>query len=208
MSRGMDTSDGGKGRPRTGGRSERVRTSVLDATAQVLAERGYDALRIDEVAVRAGVHKTTVYRRWPTKADLVIAMADARSAERVPVPDLGSLEADLQAFASSIVANLLRDGATLARTVVAAAGVEPDLRVAAAAFWSRRFGLAAEMIERARDRGEVAPDTTADAVIEALIGPLFVRVLLTDVPLDDAIAARTAEATTIAARAGAFRAPS
>jgi AcrR family transcriptional regulator len=192
-----------------GGRSARVRTNVLDATAQLLAEQGYDALRIDEVAARAGVHKTTVYRRWPTKAELVVAMVDARSAERVPVPDLGSLEADLRAFASSIVDNLVHHGgAVVARALVGAAGTAPDLRAAAAAFWARRFGLAAEMIDRARDRGEVASDTAADAVIEALIGPLFVRVLLTDVPLDDAIAARTAEATTIAARAGAFRPPS
>jgi AcrR family transcriptional regulator len=208
MSLDMDATET-RGGIRTGGRSERVRTSVLDATAQVLAEQGYDALRIEEVAARAGVHKTTVYRRWPSKAELVVAMVDARSAERVPVPDLGALEDDLRAFASSIVDNLMHDGgAVVARALVGAAGTAPELRAAAAAFWSRRFGLAAEMIERARARGEVAPDTMADAVIEALIGPLFVRVLLTDVPLDDSIAARTAEATTIAARAGAFRPPS
>lgn len=192
-------------RPRTGGRSERVRTSVLTATAELLGAKGYDALRIDEVATRAGVHKTTVYRRWPTKADLVMAMVDARSAERVPVPDLGSLEADLAAFAASIVDNLADDGAAVAHAVVAATGTDPDLRAAAAVFWTRRFGLAARMVDRARERGEVALDTSADAVVEALIGPMFVRVLLTDVPLDCEIAARTARATAIAAREGAFR---
>jgi hypothetical protein len=137
-----------------------------------------------------------------------MAMVEARSAERVPVPDLGSLEADLRAFAASIVDNLQRDGAIVARTLVAAADAAPELRTAASAFWAHRFALASTMVDRARVRGEIPPDTSADAAIEALIGPLFVRVLLTDVPLDDAIAARTAEATTIAARAGAFRPPS
>lgn len=205
----MDEEREGRGsaraRPRTGGRSERVRRAVLDATAALLVEKGYEALRIDEVASRAGVHKTTVYRRWPTKADLVMAMVDARSIDRVPVPDLGSLEADLEAFATSIVDNLRRDGAVVARTLVAAADVAPELRAAASAFWARRFELASSMVDRARERGEVADDTSADAVVETLIGPFFVRVLLTDVALDGDVARRSAQATAAAARGGAFR---
>jgi AcrR family transcriptional regulator len=151
------------------------------------------------------VHKTTVYRRWPTKADLVMAMVDARSVERVPVPDRGSFEADLRAFATSIVDNLADDGAVAARALVGAAGTHPELRAAATAFWARRFGLAAPMVDRARARGEVPASTSTDAVIEALIGPLFVRALLTDGPLDDSLAARTAAATAVAARSGVFR---
>jgi hypothetical protein len=61
------------------------------------------------------------------------------------------------------------------------------------------------MVDRARARGEVPASTSTDAVIEALIGPLFVRALLTDGPLDDSLAARTAAATAVAARSGVFR---
>src|SRR3954454_17804776 len=88
-----------RGASRPGGRSERVRSSVLAAAQELLAEGGYDALRVEDVASRAGVHKTTVYRRWPTKADLVMAVVEGRSEERVPVPDTGSLEDDLRQFA-------------------------------------------------------------------------------------------------------------
>jgi AcrR family transcriptional regulator len=178
---------------------------VLDATAAELARQGYAAMRIEDIAARAGVHKTTIYRRWPTKAELVIAMVEARSTERVPVPDLGSLEADLHAFATSIIENLARDGASIARAVVAAAATEPELREGAAAFWARRFEVASEMVDRARARDEIPADTSADSLIECLIGPLFVRVLLTDVPLDDGLAQRTAATTAMAARAGGFR---
>ena len=121
------------GTSRPGGRSERVRSNVLAATQELLAEGGYDALRVDDVATRAGVHKTTVYRRWPTKAALVMAVLDSRSAERVPVPDTGSLEGDLRQFARSIVGNLTTAGGPrLTRTLVTAADSSPELRSAAA----------------------------------------------------------------------------
>ena len=57
----------------TGGRSARIVDGVLEATAEELSRVGYAALRVDEVAERSGVNKTTIYRRWPTKSDLVRA---------------------------------------------------------------------------------------------------------------------------------------
>jgi AcrR family transcriptional regulator len=178
---------------------------VLTATEDLLAAGGYDALRVEDVATRAGVHKTTVYRRWPTKAALVMAVLDGRSAERVPVPDTGSLEGDLRQFARSIVGNLTTAGGqTLTRTLVAAADSSPELRSAAAGFWDRRFGLASEMVVRAVARGDVPESTDAGALIETLIGPLYVRALLTDVALDAELADRVAHVAAAAARGGAL----
>ena len=84
------------GEQRPGGRAERVRNAVLEATAELLTEVGYDQLTIDEVAARAGVHKTTVYRRWPTKPELITAAASAHSEQNVPIPDTGTLLGDLE----------------------------------------------------------------------------------------------------------------
>ena len=192
---------------RPGGRSERVRSSVLRATQELVVEGGYEALRVEDVAARAGVHKTTIYRRWPTKAELVMAVIDERSAERVPVPDTGSLEGDLRRFARSIVDNLGAGGRTLARTLVAAADASPELRDAAARFWARRFALASDIVARAMARGEVPQHTDADALIETLIGPLYVRALLTDGELDHALADRAARVATAAALGGALVEP-
>jgi AcrR family transcriptional regulator len=190
---------------RPGGRSARVRADVLESTGQILATVGYEALRVEDVAARAGVHKTTIYRRWPTKAELVMAAVEARSEARVPLPDTGSLEGDLRRFSRSIVDNLRAGGGVAwARTLVIAADGSDELRAAASAFWARRFSIAGEMVRRAVDRAEVPAGTDADALIETLIGPLYVRALLTDGALDRRLADRVARVAAAAAADGSF----
>jgi AcrR family transcriptional regulator len=178
---------------------------VLQAAEDLVTEVGYESLSIEQVADRAGVHKTTVYRRWPTKAALVMAAVEERSEERVPIPDTGVFVDDLSEFARAIVANLrFAGGRSLARTLVLAAGGSDDLRAATARFWAHRFAAAAEMVERARERGEVPDQTDPDAVIETLIGPLYVRVLLTHAEIDPGLADRAAAATAVAAMEGSL----
>src|SRR4051794_32255220 len=94
-------------RPRPGGRSERVRVAVLRAALEQLLARGYDALSVGEVAESAGVAVTTVYRRWPTKAELAAAALGEFAAAANPMPDSGDLERDLRALLAQIV-DLLR----------------------------------------------------------------------------------------------------
>ncbi|MCC6523385.1 MAG: TetR/AcrR family transcriptional regulator [Polyangiaceae bacterium] len=95
----MATVDSSAGKPhRT--RAERVVHDVLEATLDELAHAGFGALSVEDVATRAGVNKTTVYRRWPTKNELVHA-ALLRFTEEVPTPDTGSVEEDLVAFVTS-----------------------------------------------------------------------------------------------------------
>src|SRR5262249_40598485 len=84
----------GERRARIGGRSERVVRAVLAATTAELGRVGYAALRMEDVATTAGVNKTTVYRRWPTKADLVGAAMRGLGAPAQPAPDTGSLRGD------------------------------------------------------------------------------------------------------------------
>jgi AcrR family transcriptional regulator len=182
-----------------------VRAAVLAAARELVAEQGYEPVSIEQIAARAGVHKTTVYRRWPTKARLVMDAVEDMSAERVPVPDTGALGSDLRRFSRAIVANLNTKGATaLARALVAAAADSEELRASAAQFWRRRFGVAGEMVARAVERREIPADTDSDALIETLIGPLYVRVLLTDVAVDRRLADRVADVTAEAAKAGLF----
>ncbi len=94
--------------PRPGGRSARVRAAVLGATLALLAERGYEGVELPEVARRAGVHPTTVYRRWGTKAKVVGEALLERSQTLSPTPDTGALRTDLE--------RLLLDGAALVHT--------------------------------------------------------------------------------------------
>lgn len=195
------------GTRRPGGRTARTRAAVLDAVIEVLAESGYAGLTHEEVARRAGVHKTTVYRRWPTMLDLVAEATRARSEEAVPVPDTGSLLGDLTALARSVAANLASElGGLTTRHLVASAVGSPELAAGMHAFWAHRLGLTGEIVERAVARGEVAAAVDVNLLLESLIGPLFVRLLLTGEPITtqiaDAVAARVAAAYTIVTPAG------
>src|SRR6185295_9319184 len=89
---------------RVGGRSERVVRDVLDASAKELARVGYAALRMDDVAAAAGVNKTTVYRRWPTKSDLVRATFESLAQGPIATPAMGSIREDLQSLLAAFVA--------------------------------------------------------------------------------------------------------
>ena len=167
-------------------------------------EVGYDQMSVDDVAGRAGVHKTTVYRRWPTKSDLVFDAVSEQSAEAVPVPDEGDLLADLRAFAREIVGNIgTEGGARTSRSIVAAAATSEELSGAMQAFWSDRLAGSAVIVERAVERGELPAGSDPNLIVEALIGPLWVRLMLTGEPITDELADRVAELVA----AGATRPP-
>ena len=177
---------------RPGGRSARVRAAVLTATLEEVAARG-GRFSVEAVASRAGVHKTTVYRRWPTRGALLLEALLERSSVEVPMPDTGSVEGDLYALMHAIVANLRSQ---LASGVVRALVDEPDdadLRAAALAFWRERFSLVAGVITRGVERGELTRDSDPDLLIELLIGPLYLRLLVTLEPLTEAYADRVVE---------------
>src|SRR5882724_3495319 len=93
-----------KARPRTGGRSARVVTEVLSATLEVFAEQGYAGVSVEAVAARAGVNKTTIYRRWPTKAELLGAALFSLRDEEPEAPNTGSLREDLLTVLRRLVA--------------------------------------------------------------------------------------------------------
>src|SRR3954451_10457926 len=103
-----ETSNTGFAHPRMrpGGRSERVRRAVLASTLNLMLEKGYSAMTIPDIARDAGVHPTTIYRRWGSKGMLAVDAIAGVSTEVAPAPDTGSLEGDLYEFISSIAGAL------------------------------------------------------------------------------------------------------
>jgi AcrR family transcriptional regulator len=172
-------------RARPGGRNARIRQAVLDAALAELAAVGYGSLSVEAVADRAGVHKTTVYRRWDNLGTLVVDAMLSQLARDVPTPDTGTVVADLRALLHAVVANITSPGAAgLLRALVGDAGQVPEIRDVGSAVWEERFAAARTIIGRGVERGELPPDTDADLMIEALIAPLYLRLLVTDVPID------------------------
>jgi AcrR family transcriptional regulator len=163
-----------------------VRSAVIKATLAELADRGYSGLSLDSVAGRADVHKTTVYRRWGTKESLVLEAMLEQAAQTVAVPDTGSLRGDLLELARRSVA--IQTSAAGEAVVRAVAGEAPRNREMATAnreFWSERLELDRAIVERASVRGEIDTTRASYPVIEALLGPLYFRLLVTGEPVDD-----------------------
>lgn len=170
-------------RRRLGGRSARVRAAVFEATLQVLQERGYELTSIAEIAGRAGVHETSIYRRWGTKAALLVESVLARTEEVIRVPDTGTLRSDLVQLLQELRTFFQSPlGAAIMQLLVSTAG-DPEMTSARQIYWSRRFAMVKVIFERAVQRGEMVASVDPQLLTEILIGPLYVRLLLTNEPL-------------------------
>ncbi|NYI95109.1 AcrR family transcriptional regulator [Streptomonospora nanhaiensis] len=161
---------------RPGGRTARTGKAVMDATIAELSEVGYAALRIESVAERAGVNKTTIYRRWGSKAGLVAAAFIERQGEVSPPVDTGDLRTDLlsflrevrRAFESPWIAALIRE--TGPRSVR-----NDEIHEVLDQIWPARFALSRAIFTRAVERGDLPRSADPDFLVEAAAGPLYFR---------------------------------
>ena len=190
---------------RPGGRTAKVRAAVLAAAQEELTENGYAGLHLDKVATRAGVGRTTVYRRWGNPCGLLIDLLGELSDEWVRFEDTGSLEGDLRAMAGSLLTGLSQPQlwAVFESTIATATSDEvaaADLR----SYYDRQITAGAVAVERAIERGELPVGTDGPAVVQAVTAPFYYRLLVRREPLDARLAEQAATAALAAARAGAF----
>jgi len=189
------------------GRGAKVRAAVLAATLAELTQVGYADLSVEGVAQRAGVHKTTVYRRWPDRQTLVAEALTDSVARDVPVPDTGSLEGDLRTFARSLVGWLTSPpGEAIFATLIAASRV-PEIAPIKRALFEDRFRRHEPLVTRAIARGELPHGTDPAEVIKTVIAPIYLRLLITAEPINAATADAAAAVALAAARAGVLRPP-
>ncbi|MYT68119.1 MULTISPECIES: TetR/AcrR family transcriptional regulator [unclassified Streptomyces] len=180
-----------RGRPR----SEDADGRILKAAHELLVERGYDRFAIDEVAARAAVAKTTIYRRWPTKDHLLVALV-AKIQDEVAVADTGDIRCDLSVYLTAIATGLDRmrrvgrdatgkedRSAGVVAELVAAAARHPDVGDAVRNLFARRNTLPLALLDRARERGALAPDTSSEVLFDQLAGALYYRLLITGAPI-------------------------
>lgn len=160
---------------------------ILAATLDVLAEVGYDGMTMDMVAARAQAGKATVYRRWESKADLVI---DAVACLKTPVPvddlpDTGSLRGDLVAL---IRAPSLEDGQRKLRIMTGLVSLidrEPQLaETARRALVEPRAAAVRAILRRAIDRGQARPDLDVDTLATVSTAMASYRTLMLRRPVD------------------------
>jgi len=174
------------GRPR----DPQVDRAILAATLELLGEEGFDRLSIEAVAARAGVGKTTVYRRWPSKIPLVV---DALTAMKPPTPsvipdDVSTRDALVRAMGGFTKPHEGSAARVLAGLVDAMSrNEELATAVRAVLVTERQRGLV-EVIERGKRRGEIRPDVDARVMIDLLGGPMVLRRLITGDPVNARLA--------------------
>jgi AcrR family transcriptional regulator len=174
------------GRPRSAEADE----AILEAAVDLFAEGGFDGLTVEGVAARANVGKATIYRRYPCKVDLVIAASRsfALDGDDLP-PDTGDTRADLHALVEWLIAMVTTTpiGRALPMMVADRTRV-PELAEAHRVLVQEKRARHREVLQRGIDRGDIRSDVDLEAVIDAYVGPIFYRFLISDAPLDDAFA--------------------
>ena len=177
---------------RTGGRSARVVRTVLDAAFARLAADGLAGFSIADVARDAGVHETSIYRRWSTREGLAQAACLDRAGRDITLPDTGAFDTDLQMLAEGAVLFVASPAGRLLLQLglqAAAGGSDPR-----PAYWRERMAALAPVFDRAIARGEVRDRVHAQRCLEAAIAPIYLRALVSGEQLCDWPLARFAAA--------------
>lgn len=181
-------------------RGAAVEQAILEATLDELSERGTSGARIHGIAARAGVNEATVYRRYGSKEGLFQAALLQRIDEILPAPDTGTFRGDLHAIVHGVwELYQTPSGAALVRgsPMAIAAELSPDERLT---FWRARADQLRVVVQRAKERGEVAADTNTWHVLELLVAPLHSRIAVTGLELDPSMPDWLADAVARACR--------
>src|SRR6478735_11259258 len=168
---------------RVGGRSARVVADVLRVTLELIGEHGFAGLRVEDVAARAGVNKTTIYRRWPTRGDLLMAALTELATPPTAV-ETGRLECDLHAtFMTATTMRASSVGRGVVRALIAERG-DPEVDRVVEVIRERHRAPARSVLERARKRGDLPRRADIDLLLDVLIGTVHGRLRDCPHPLD------------------------
>lgn len=178
---------------RPGGRSAKVRSAVMAATLELLAESGTGKPSIAEVAARAGVHETSIYRRWKTSERLILDAMVGYSAELLKTPDTGSVRGDLVALGQELVDYGISPlGEALMRTLAASVD-DSEFALTRSQFWAARHDECRIVVERAAARGELPASIDSRMLLETFIAPIHFRLLMTREAMDTPFLELTAD---------------
>ena len=168
-------------------RGERVRKRILDTAIELVFELGFRAVSVEAIAARIGIAKTTIYRRWPNKAAVVMdAFMERVGLETLFPPAktvMDRVRAQMRAMAKAFRG---KDGA-LVRSLLAEAQFDPELAKEFRERWTLpRRKMAAEVFREAIRVGELRPGVEPEKVIDMLYAPLYYRLQMGTGPLSDA----------------------
>ncbi len=166
-------------------RGDAVVVKILGATREELAKVGYRALRVEDVAVRADVHKTTIYRRWPTKKDLVQDAMSSLVDEHHVVPDTGTLRGDLIEILRNLTQFMTSVAGQGVMRMVMAESAEPEVLQICDSIRASREEADRAFLDRAIARGELRGDVDRELLLGLLFGSVHHRLFIMNQRVDD-----------------------
>jgi AcrR family transcriptional regulator len=173
-------------RRRTGGRSARNREAVLQATLEAVAEQGLENLTFSDVGRRAGVHATSVQRRWGSRENLFFEAIQAFAYQTIRIPDTGSLRGDMAGFSRVLVDYFATPtGGQILQMLVAFIENDPAFIANRAEYVRVRMDAIRTIFRRAAERGEIRPEVQDDTALALLLGPIYFQLLIRRRPVDD-----------------------
>lgn len=199
MNRSQTATTRSVGRPKSVEAGPRILESAID----LLAEQGYDGMSIEGIAMHAGVGKATVYRRWASKEQVVVAAID-RFVHDIQLLDTGSLRSDLVGLLSDAGRAYLSPQGRLLPALASAMDRHPTLaRTVRTSFLEPRRKAVLKVLERARDRGEIETGADLDFIHDLLVGPFVYRRLFTAGPIDEKLVEQLLDVALLAFRPAA-----
>ncbi|MDY7090826.1 MAG: TetR/AcrR family transcriptional regulator [Actinomycetota bacterium] len=170
------------------GRSRRLDSereqAILRAAYELLSETGYQGLRVDAVAARAQASKATLYRHWPTKAELVTDAVRTCKAAEAPLPDTGSLRGDLLAWFDDMACMIRSEEGPLLAGLFMALHTDPELATQLRRMRDSKIPFAETICARAEARGELRPGYDPRLIDEIVPAVIFMRGFALGEPVD------------------------
>lgn len=174
----------GAGRPR----DLEAAGAILDKALALLEKHGYEGVSIDAVAAAAGVAKTTIYRHWPSKPEMIAAAARPLFQELVDVPLRGNVRAELVQLVEYVRTLMSGRAGRVLQILLREAGTHEAVNELVQPAIYRRRKLFLQVLNRAIARGQLRPDIDQDVVVDMLLGPLWVRMTVTAAPIPQDLA--------------------
>jgi AcrR family transcriptional regulator len=173
-----------------------ITSAIRQAVVQELAAVGYGRMSVEAVARRAGVAKTAIYRRWPSKLEMVLELVTDVVGPSLPLPDTGTLRGDIElvlGMASKALGHRL--ASQIIPDLLAEAARNPQIgRTLQTALATTQRSIGVDLIGRAIERGELPPGTDPEAAVDLIVGPLYWRLAVARSPLAEGYIARLASA--------------
>ena len=170
-------------------RDPEAQQRILDATRELICERGPNQVSINEIASAANVGKQTIYRWWPSKAAVVVDALEQMIKAANPPPTTGSAYGDIQTQMRRVAQSLASPTGAIIRELVAESQGDPDVaEMFRAGFFTERRSRAAAVIQAGIDSGELSSAIDVETSVDILYAPMWLRLLIGHQPLSVAAA--------------------